>query len=111
MTKEILLFKRPDGKIPFEEWLGSLSNQKAKDIVRSRLARIRVGLLGDTRSVGQGVCEFRITFGPGYRIYFGQQGQELVILLCGGDKSTQVKDIQKAQDYWADYRRRIRETF
>ena len=69
-----------------------------------RLERIKLGNLGDFRSVGEGVCELRIDYGPGYRIYFGQIGNIIVILLLGGDKSTQNRDIRKAIEYWKDYR-------
>ncbi|GAB4194869.1 MAG: hypothetical protein Fur006_40860 [Coleofasciculaceae cyanobacterium] len=62
--------------------------------------------MGDYRSVGEGVYELRIDYGPGYRVYFGQVGTTIVLLLCGGDKSTQVADIRKAKEYWADYEKR-----
>ena len=77
-------------------------NAQAKII--SRLNRIVDGNLGDYRSVGEGVCELKINYGPGYRIYFGQIGMTIVILICGGDKSTQDKDIRQAKEYWTDYR-------
>lgn len=64
-----------------------------------------MGNLGEWRSVGEGVNELKINYGPGYRVYFGQEGQTMVILLCGGDKNTQQKDIQRAQEYWADWRK------
>lgn len=63
-----------------------------------------MGNLGEWNSVGHGVYELKIDYGPGYRIYFGQEGNRLIILLCGGDKTTQQKDIKKAQEYWADWR-------
>jgi putative addiction module killer protein len=63
-----------------------------------------VGNLGDARSAGSGVQSLRIPFGPGFRVYFGREGGSIVILLCGGDKSTQARDIERAQDYWRDYR-------
>jgi putative addiction module killer protein len=62
--------------------------------------------LGDWRSVGDGVCELRIDYGPGYRVYYGQDGEALILLLCGGDKRTQAKDIEKAHGYWKDYKAR-----
>ena len=77
-------------------------NAQAKII--SRLNRIVDGNLGDYRSVGEGVCELKINYGPGYRIYFGQIGMTIVILICGGDKSTQDQDIRQAKEYWTDYR-------
>ncbi len=90
--------------MPFDEWFDSLRDVKTKTIINKRLNRLSLGSLGDYRSVGEGVCELRIDFGPGYRVYFGQIGTAIVILLCGGDKSTQDQDIRKAQEYWTDCR-------
>jgi putative addiction module killer protein len=63
------------------------------------------GNLGDHKSLGDGLFELRVDHGPGYRVYFGRDGDRLVVLLCGGDKSRQVKDIETAREYWAEYRR------
>ncbi|NER39415.1 MAG: type II toxin-antitoxin system RelE/ParE family toxin [Oscillatoria sp. SIO1A7] len=92
-----------DGKSPFEEWLDSLRDLNAKARIKSRLNRVRVGNLGDYKSLGEGVFELRIDYGSGYRVYFGQVGLTIVLLLCGGDKSTQDRDIRKAKEYWRDY--------
>ncbi len=75
----------------------------ARARIQARVLRFEEGNLGDHKSVGDGVCEARMTFGPGYRIYFGREGAAVVILLVGGDKGTQAKDIRKARAYWADY--------
>lgn len=72
--------------------------------IRRRIDRIQLGNLGDYAPVGAEVFEFRIPYGPGYRIYFGEEGDTIVILLCGGDKSTQRADIQRAKAYWQEYR-------
>ncbi len=72
-------------------------------IVRARLNRIRLGNFGDCKSVGGGVEELRIDFGPGYRVYYGREGSLVVVLLCGGDKRTQARDILTAQKYWKEY--------
>jgi putative addiction module killer protein len=74
--------------------------------IRVRLNRLRLGNFGDCKPVGEGVIELRMPIGPGYRVYLGQDGDTLVILLCGGDKQTQVRDIVKAKEYWAAYGRR-----
>ena len=103
--REIQRYITSDGKVPFADWLDSLRDTNAKAKIISRLNRVTAGNLGDYRSVGEGVCELRIKYGPGYRIYFGLRGLTIVLLLCGGDKSTQDQDIQKAKEYWADYER------
>jgi putative addiction module killer protein len=73
-----------------------LRDRKARARIQTRIDRLQLGLLGDVKPVGEGVSELRIDYGPGYRVYFVQRGQELVILLAGGDKSTQDKDIKTA---------------
>ena len=72
-------------------------------MVRARLNRIRLGNFGDCKSIGGGVEELRIDFGPGYRIYYGREESLVVILLCGGDKKTQARDILRARQYWKEY--------
>ena len=73
-------------------------------MIEKRLTRVQLGNLGDHKALGDGISELRIDFGPGYRVYFGQDAGALVILLCGGDKSSQDADIRQARAYWADYR-------
>jgi putative addiction module killer protein len=102
--REIERYVTPDGQIPFDNWFDSIRVSKTQTIISKRLDRVRMGNLGDYRSVGGGVFELRIDYDPGYRIYFGQVGTTIVLLLCGGDKSTQIKDIRQAQEYWRDYR-------
>jgi putative addiction module killer protein len=102
---EVVSYVAEDGAVPFEAWFDRLDTQAALK-VRTAIARIEAGNLGDIKPVGQGVVERRITFGPGYRVYFGQDGATLVILLCGGTKKRQSKDIDRAQAFWEDYKRR-----
>lgn len=92
-----------DGQVPYEEWLDRLGGGKVRDRVDVRIARVRLGNLGECKPVGGGVTELILPFGPGYRIYIGQEGSSIVILLCGGDKSTQRGDIERAKLFWADY--------
>ena len=106
--KEIKSYVRANGKCPFNEWLASLRDRQARARIRVKINRVRLGNLGDCKAVGDGVLELRIDYGPGYRIYFGQVGTTLIILLCGGDKSSQSEDIKKAKKYWEDYSRRSR---
>ena len=81
----------------FETWLDALADRKAVKLIRNRLLRIEGGLLGDVEPVGEGVSEIRIHYGPGYRIYFVLRQRVVIVLLCGGDKSTQRKDIKRAK--------------
>lgn len=101
--KEAYLYQTRSGFCPFEEWLASLTDRKAAAAVRARIARCRAGNLGHCRPVGHGVSEMKIDFGPGLRVYFGEVGRTIVILLCGGVKKSQKRDIEAAQAYWADY--------
>lgn len=100
----IEIFTTKSGSSPFDDWFRSLRDEKAKAIVRVRLARVRQGNFGDRKPVGEGVMELRVQYGPGYRIYFAMSGKTVVLLLTAGDKSTQKKDIKKAIAYWNDYR-------
>jgi putative addiction module killer protein len=72
--------------------------------VLARLARVRQGNPGDCKPVGEGVSELRVDYGPGYRVYFGQKGRTLVVLLCGGDKRTQDRDIRLAKQFWQEFK-------
>lgn len=103
---EVIEYETEDGRIPFREWLGRLRDREARARIRTRLGRVRLGNLGDTRSVGLGVSELRVHHGPGYRIYYGRDSGAVILLLLGGDKSSQESDIRLAQVYWRDYLRR-----
>jgi putative addiction module killer protein len=104
--REIKNYLTAEGRRPFQEWLDSLRNLNARVKIEKRLGRVASGNMGDYRSLGGGVYEFKIDYGPGYRVYFGQIGATIVLLLCGGDKSTQEQDILKAREYLRDYERR-----
>ena len=95
-----------DGKKPFKEWLDGLGDITARQKARIRLDRVRLGNLGRNRSVGEGVYELKIDYGPGYRVYYGHEGKTLILLLLGGDKASQEKDIALARAYWNDHKRR-----
>jgi putative addiction module killer protein len=88
----------------FDRWLGKLKDRRAVARILVRIDRLALGNPGDVRSVGDGVSELKIDHGPGYRVYFAQRGQTLVLLLCGGDKSTQSADITTAKKILTDWR-------
>ncbi|WP_083617991.1 type II toxin-antitoxin system RelE/ParE family toxin [Planktothrix paucivesiculata] len=104
--REIQRYVTPEGRVPFAQWLEAVQDRTVRAKIKFRLDRVEEGNLGNYRSVGEGVFEFKINYGPGYRVYFGQVGFTVILLLCGGDKSTQQKDIQKAKEYWRDYHAR-----
>jgi putative addiction module killer protein len=81
----------------FREWLHKLHDDRARVKITDRLLRIEGGNFGDVEPVGDGVAELRIDYGPGYRVYFTRRGRVVVIILCGGDKRTQTKDIKRAK--------------
>ena len=91
-----------DGRSPFREWLVSLT-VSVRARIQARVLRFETGNLGDHKSVGSGVWEARVMFGPGYRIYFGKDGRSIIVLLLGGDKGSQAKDISRAQGSWGEY--------
>jgi putative addiction module killer protein len=105
-AKKIELYKTSQGTVPYREWVSSIGSSKTRGRIDTRIANVRLGLLGVCKPVGGGVTELKLDFGPGYRIYIGQEGSNVVILLCGGDKSTQKGDIKIAKKYWADYKLR-----
>ncbi len=102
---DLVQYETEEGNCPFATWFDALDVQAALK-VRTALARMETGNPGDVKPVGEGVSERRIDFGPGYRVYFGQDGQELVVLLVGGTKKRQQRDIDQAKAYWADYKAR-----
>jgi len=95
-----------DGISPFNKWLLGLQDLKARARIRTRLDRVSLGNLGDYQPVGDGVFELRFFFGPGYRVYYGLQDDTNVVLLNGGIKDTQQRDIRIAKVIWNDYRKR-----
>jgi putative addiction module killer protein len=93
---ELLRYQAEDGRVPFTEWLDGLRDKAAQARIRLRLRQVQAGTLGDCEPVGEGVIELRVHVGAGYRVYSGRYGKSLVILLCGGDKSSQERDIASA---------------
>lgn len=87
----------------FAKWLGGLRDRMAKARIAVRIDRLALGNPGDVKSVGRGVSEMRIDYGPGYRVYFARRGDVVVLLLCGGDKKSQARDIVAAQTLAAEW--------
>ncbi len=104
--REIRIYATGQGENPFSNWLNTLPDRKARAKIRARLDRVSTGNLGDYKSLGAGVFELRIDYGPGYRVYFAQVGFLVILLLCGGDKSSQDRDVQKAKSFWLDFKQR-----
>jgi putative addiction module killer protein len=94
-----------EGSSLFQEWFDDLDSIAASKVTTA-LYRLQYGNFSNVRSVGSGVSEYKIDFGPGYRIYFGRDGYTLIILLTGGTKKTQSKDIEKAKIFWQEYKAR-----
>ncbi|MBD2020621.1 type II toxin-antitoxin system RelE/ParE family toxin [Leptolyngbya sp. FACHB-36] len=104
--RELLIYETEQGDAPFSSWLDSLRDREARARIKKRLDRVALGNFGDYRSVGDGIFELRIDYGPGYRVYFAQVGMLILLLLCGGDKSTQNQDIIQVKQFWADFKQR-----
>ena len=101
--KKVIIYADENGTEPFAKWLEDLRDGQARRRILTRLRRVEQGNYGDYKSLQDGVYELRLTFGPGYRVYFGEDGDTVVVLLSGGDKSTQGKDIEQAKIYWKRY--------
>jgi putative addiction module killer protein len=93
-------FYTPAGKAPAKDWLNSIKDKLTQAILFKRIRQASLGNFGDHKSIGQGVFEMRIDFGPGYRIYYGVHKDEVILLLMGGSKRAQQADIDKAKTYW-----------
>lgn len=102
--RRIRMYVRPNGTSPFEDLIISLRGIGAKAKIFTRIDRTKFGNFGDCKSVGKGVFELRIAFGPGLRVYFAIVGTDVVLLLVGGDKASQARDIRFAHRCWKEFR-------
>ncbi|MBV6449015.1 type II toxin-antitoxin system RelE/ParE family toxin [Nitrosomonas sp.] len=102
--KHIIIYADENGHEPYLYWIDGLKDKKNQQRIRTRIRRLGEGLYGDCESVGEGVLELRMFFGSGYRVYFGEDADHIVVLLCGGDKDSQNQDIKNAKKYWKDYK-------
>jgi putative addiction module killer protein len=96
---QITYFEDNTGEAPFVQWLSALKDRKAAAVIKSRIDRLRFGLVGDAKYLKEELYELRIHLGPGYRLYFTKYQEVMVVLLCGGNKSSQKKDINRALSY------------
>lgn len=101
--KEVRLFQTRSGREPFAEWIESLNDYKTIRRIQKRLLKLEEGHYGDTRALGDGLFELKFFFGPGYRVYFGEDGDSIVVLLAGGDKGSQQRDIERVRIYWKEH--------
>ena len=109
IAREVRNYITPAGRTPFRQWLTQLRDKKTRANIQRRIARLEEGNFGDYKRLGSDLYELRIDYGPGYRIYFGTLTSHIVILLCGGQKRTQQRDITRAQNYWNEIRSRDNE--
>lgn len=105
IPKEIIIYANEDDSEPFTNWLNALKDKQAVKRIQTRILRLEQGNYGDYKSLKDGVLELRFMFGAGYRVYFGEDGDRLVLLLLGGDKSSQKQDIEQAKIYWKEYKK------
>lgn len=101
--KRVIVYASDNAKEPFTEWIYGLRDVMGRKRILARVSRLQQGNYGDCEPVGDGVSELRMFFGAGYRVYFGEHGNDMVVLLCGGDSGSQNKDIQQAKTYWKEY--------
>ena len=101
--KNIIIYRTQSGNEPFTDWLNSLRDPTTRRRILKRLIRVEHGHYGDSKTVGGGITELRFFFGSGYRVYLAEEGNTIIIILCGGDKDSQHRDIQQAQAYWKEY--------
>jgi len=99
----VIVYRDAVGVEPFTDWLNGLRDARTRRRILQRLFRLESGNYGDCKPVGGGVSELRFFFGPGYRVYFGEDGDTIVVLLCAGDKSSQRADIRRAKAFWKEY--------
>jgi putative addiction module killer protein len=104
MKKELRIYRTKDGNEPFVEWIEALKDMAGRAHITNRLNRVTLGNYGDCKLVGGGVYEIRIHYGPGYRVYFSEQENTILLLLLGGNKRTQSKDIKKAKQFLTAFR-------
>ena len=101
----IKIYKAANGKRPFEVWFNDLADKKAQIAIDMRLERVKMCNFGQCKSLGGQIYELKIDIGPGYRVYFGKIRYQIILLLCAGNKKTQIKDIARAKTYFQEFKK------
>lgn len=104
--KDIRIHRTPEGREPFTEWIEKLKDKKIRAAILARIDRLRGGNFGDYKSLGENLYELRIRYGAGYRVYFGKADKIIIVIVCGGSKSAQKQDIQRAMAYWEELKKK-----
>jgi len=107
--KQLIIYQDEQGNEPFTDWHNNLRDTQGRRRILTRLRRLEQGNYGDCEPVGEGVSELRMFFGSGYRVCFGEGAEHIIVIICGGDKSTQKKDIKFAKLYWKEYQKNDQE--
>ncbi len=106
-VKTLRYYTTPSGTSPFVRWLNGIRNKTSRARIERRLERLEHGYYGDTKAIGEGIHELRFDMEGGYRVYFAQAGDVVIILLCAGNKSSQARDIKHAKQYWKELKGRL----
>lgn len=107
MKKELFFYETEKGRVPFRKWLSKLKDRKGKALIQVHMDRLLLGYYGDSKHIKEGVYELKIHYGPSYRLYFGEiKNNQVILLLLGGNKRTQDKDILTALKYWHVFKER-----
>lgn len=106
--RNVIIFSDENGYEPYTDWIDNLKDKQHQQRIRARVRRLEQGNFGDHQPVGDNVSELRFFFGPGFRVYYAEDGDTVVILLCGGDKKSQENDIENSKVYWEEYKNGVK---
>lgn len=102
--KTVVIYTTKNGREPLSEWLTCLKDRTTRARIQNRISRLELGNFGDYEPIGEGIFELRLFFGPGFRVYYAEYNDVTIILLCGGSKKTQSRDILKAKNFWKEFK-------
>ena len=102
---DIRVYRTKNGVSPFKRWLAGIEDRNSLYVINERISRMRLGHFGNYRDLKDGVFELKIPYGPGFRVYFSVAGKKLILLLIGGNKSSQKRDIEQAKEYWNEFKK------